>query len=255
MNNFKRKRELQVVDIHNISLNMRRITFFSKDLHDFSLKEKGGYLKLLFSNSKLNKKENLVRPYTIRHFRKKQLQVDIDFVIHSKNIGIASKWATETKIGDKISVSGPGPKQEVKKHHDWFFFIGDMSALPAIAANLEDLNKNSKGIVILEIQSVFDKIEIRKPKNIEIFWLINKNDYRSGDSKLFEEVSKVKWLPGIPFIWAACEFTKMKKLRDYFQIEKKIKKDSIYISSYWRIGSDQEQHKLIKQKDKIFWDK
>ena len=45
----------------------------------------------------------------------------------------------------------------------------------------------------------------------------------------------------------------MKKLRDNFKFKKKINKEKIYISSYWRIGSDQEQHKSIKKKDSLDW--
>ena len=45
----------------------------------------------------------------------------------------------------------------------------------------------------------------------------------------------------------------MKKLRNYFQNIKKIEKEYIYISSYWKKGSDQEQHKIIKKKDNQIW--
>ena len=153
MNDFKRIRELQVVNIQKVSLNMKRITFFSEDFFDFSMREKGAYFKFIFLNSKSLKKTNLVRPYTIRHFRKERLEVDVDFAIHNKNSGIASRWASIAKVGDKIKVSGPGARQEIKKNADWYFFIGDMSALPAITSNLEELEANSKGIVILEILS------------------------------------------------------------------------------------------------------
>ena len=47
----------------------------------------------------------------------------------------------------------------------------------------------------------------------------------------------------------------MKVLRNYFQCEKKINKNEMYISSYWKSGENQETHKKIKQKDNLIWNK
>ena len=123
-----------------------------------------------------------------------------------------------------------------------------MSAIPAISVNLEMLPRNACGIVILEILSNQDKIKLRKPENININWVINQ------ESNLLESVSNFKWLRGTPYVWVACEFSKMKSLRNFFQIKKKkIEKKNMYISSYWKFGLNQEKHKILKKNDSERW--
>ncbi len=247
---MKRTRKIKIKKIFQLSPNMKRITFFSNDLHDFPENENGGYIKILFKK-KLNDKNNLfARPFTIRNFRKNQLELDIDFSHHPNNQGYATKWAYSAKIGDEILISGPGSKQLININSNWFFFVGDMTALPAITAYLEKLPDEAIGYVIIEILSTHDKINIKKPKKIKIQWIVKSNQ----DNDCFiNAVKNVKWLDQKPYVWVACEFTKMKYLRTFFQKEKNICKNDMYISSYWKSGLSQEEHKIIKKKDSLGW--
>ena len=49
------------------------------------------------------------------------------------------------------------------------------------------------------------------------------------------------------------KFNNMKSLRRFFQKEKGIDKQKMYISSYWKVGLDQEEHKKVKKTDSINW--
>ena len=60
-----------------------------------------------------------------------------------------------------------------------------------------------------------DKIKLRKPENINIYWVIDQ------ESNLLESVSNFKWLRGKPYVWVACEYSKMKSLRNSFPNKKK----------------------------------
>ena len=71
---------------------------------------------------------------------------------------------------------------------------------------------------------------------------------KQNPSVLENTVKKINWLNGKPYVWVACEFNKMKSLRNFFQKNKKISKNEMYISSYWKLGLDQEEHKLVKKK-------
>ena len=253
MQDFRRVRELEVISSKKVSNNMLRLSFYSKDLFDFSDKEKGGYVKLLFNQMKNKSDKELLRPYTIRNFRKKELEIDIDFVTHKESKGIASTWASRAVTGDKIRISGPGAKQQLKNDRDWYFFIGDMSALPAISVNLETISKDSKGIIIIQVLSKFDIIKLEKPKNILLYWIVNP-DERKSKNYLYKKVTSIKWLQGCPYVWGAGEFSDIKLLREYFLV-KGLRKENMYLSSYWKIDSDQEEHKIIKKIDNIEWSK
>jgi len=250
----KRIRKLKVLDKKKISNNLLRIILTGNDLKDFPENEKGGYVKLLFPKSKINGEEFFQRPYTIRNFRKSNLELDIDFANHTGNKGLATSWAYSVKPGESIIISGPSSKPKVRENVDWLLFVGDMSALPAISTYLEDLSKNTLGKAIIEILDNSDKIDLVKPKNFEIIWSINKGGVIEN-SDLVKNVYSLEWLKGTPYVWVACEFNSMKVLRNYFQSEKKINKNEMYISSYWKSGENQETHKKIKQKDNLIWNK
>ena len=251
---MKRIRKLKVLDKKKISNNLLRIILTGNDLKDFPENEKGGYVKLLFPKSKINGEEFFQRPYTIRNFRKSNLELYIDFANHTGNKGLATSWAYSVKPGESIVISGPSSKPKVRENVDWLLFVGDMSALPAISTYLEDLDKNTLGKAIIEILDNSDKINLVKPKNFEIIWSINKGGVIEN-SDLVKNVYSLEWLKGTPYVWVACEFNSMKVLRNYFQSEKKINKNEMYISSYWKSGENQETHKKIKQKDNLIWNK
>ena len=247
---MKKIRKLKVVSINKISINMLRVTFSHKDLIDFPDNKIGGYVKFMFYDEE--QKQNLVRPYTIRDFRKKSLELDIDFAIHSENTGYATDWALNANIGDEIFISGPSPKNLINMNLNWFLFIGDMSALPAISVNLEELPSHAKGYAIIEILSIKDKQKIKKPQNLSLHWIINPKP-ENYSIELLKKINLIKWYDKKPSVWVACEFNKMRKLRDFFQKEKEIDKKEMYISSYWKSGLNQEQHKILKKEDSIVW--
>ena len=249
---MKKIRRINVSRILQLSKNMRRITFVSNELYDFPENEEGGYIKFLFKESSPAFKDYLSRPYTIRNFRKHKLELDVDFSYHTGNQGYATKWAYNAKIGDEILISGPGSKQIINKNSKWFFFVGDMTAIPAIGAHLEELDENATGFVILEIISRDDKINLKKPKNIKISWVIQHNKTEKG-KRLLDAVKEVKWIDENPYVWVACEFSEMHYLRNFFQKEKKICKKKMYISSYWKSGLTQEEHKTVKKEDSLKW--
>jgi NADPH-dependent ferric siderophore reductase len=47
----------------------------------------------------------------------------------------------------------------------------------------------------------------------------------------------------------ACEFEAMKLLRQYLRVEQQFGKERLYISSYWKRGLVEDEHKDIKRAD------
>ena len=103
----------------------------------------------------------------------------IGIINSSRNGNVASSFPVFE--GDEILISGPGLKKPINENSDWFFFVGDMTALPAIACYLEQIPKSAKGFVVLEIISKDDRIKLVKPniKNILLIreFLLTLSDY------------------------------------------------------------------------------
>jgi NADPH-dependent ferric siderophore reductase len=238
-------RELKVISIHDVSPHYRRITMGGEQLSGFATDETGGYIKLFFHDPRFQ--TPLLRTYTIRNTRIDQLEIDVDFVLHEDG-GPASLWAEQAQVGASIKVGGPGPKKLVDNNYDWFLLAGDMTALPAICVNLEQLPDNAKGHVLLEIPSEDDIQPISTPSGITLEWIINPQP-GLNPALLVNAVKAISWRAGTVGVWTACEFKAMKELRKYYMKERGLARKQFYISSYWKHGVSEDEHKLIKQAD------
>ena len=234
-------RELVVINKHMVTPNMLRVTLGGDNIHTIEPGQESGYVKLIFPQEK----GRLMRTYTIRHQRADE--IDIDFMLH-ENAGPASSWAKNTAPGERILIGGPGPKKMIDTATDWQLLVGDMTALPAISVNLETLPANAKGYAVIEVVSVEDIQAITHPSGIEVKWVINPTPGKN-ELALLQQVQALDWLNGSLSAWVACEFSSMKVLRHFLKEEKGMTKENLYLSSYWKQGSNEDQHKVVKSED------
>lgn len=235
-------RELQVIRSTYITPHMLRITLGGEGLAGFPLEQESAYVKLIFPQA--GEARPLLRTYTVRQQR--ATEIDVDFVIHDV-AGPASSWALNAAPGDTILVGGPGSKKLINTEADWFLLVGDMTALPAISVNLALLPHYARGHAVLEVASEADIQPLVHPENLELHWVINAAPDPEGVA-LRNHVAQLPWGEGQLSVWAACEFTSMRILRQYFR-EREVAKTHLYISSYWKIGNSEDQHKTAKRDD------
>jgi len=128
-----RRRTLTVSQIADITPKMRRITLTSPELADFESAGADDHIKLFFSPS--DNGEAPRRSFTPRAYDQKQQTLVIDFALHNK--GPATEWAGAAKEGSILEIGGPRGSAIVPDDFDWYVFIGDESALPAIGRWVE----------------------------------------------------------------------------------------------------------------------
>jgi len=244
-------RTLTVKSVRNITPNMRRVTLTVDSSEAFPPNTEGAYMKMLFKQDGV--KKPIMRTYTLSQQRSELDEVDIDFMLHSDangvTHGIAAPWALQAKPADHLTLFGPGPAKFINLDADYFLLAADMTALPALSANLKLLPDNATGKAFIEILTEDDKQDLVKPANIEIIWVINPNP-GSDDSPLFHAIQQSDWQSGQIAVWSACEFKTMKKIRQYLKVERVVDKSHLYISSYWKKGNTEEEHKIFRQEDK-----
>jgi NADPH-dependent ferric siderophore reductase len=235
-------KEFIVIRKELVTPHMLRLTLGGENVKALPEDQESSYVKLIFPNGT---ERPLMRTYTIRHHRVDE--IDIDFMLHDDG-GPASTWAKGTQAGDTIVIGGPGPKKLINLSADWQLLVGDMTALPAISVNLGELPDTAKGYAVIEVVSEEDIQELKHPENIEIKWVINPRPGVDSNA-LLNEVKSLNWLNGSTSVWTACEFNSMKALRDFFKKEKNISKENLYISSYWKLGINEDEHKIEKRND------
>ena len=239
--------ELSVVGAKQLTPNMKRITLAGVSLESFPSDQEGAYIKLMLPQGK--DESPAMRTYTVSLQRPEIKEIDIDFVLHDHG-GPASKWAQNVKLAETISIAGPGAKKLVEQNADWFFIVGDMTALPAICANLRILPPTARGYLVVEVIDSKDIQNLQIPVGIEMHWVVS-SSASSIEKSLLEKVESLPWLDGTPYVWAACEFGTMRALRKYFKVNRQVDRNSLYISSYWKKGVDEKAHKKIKRDDSI----
>lgn len=236
-------RTLQVTACRYITPNMLRITLGGAEIATFPDDQESAYIKLIFPEA--DNPKGLMRTYTVRHQRADAF--DVDFVLHG-DAGPASNWAKSARPGDQILIGGPGPKKLVDNTAEWFLLVGDMTALPAISVNIEQLPANARGHAVIEVIDERDIQPLAHPASFNLHWLVN--PHPGVDSQLLvDRVRQLEWLPGRPSIWAACEFSGMRELRRHFKKERQVVRGDLYVSSYWKLGNSEDQHKVVKRMD------
>lgn len=242
---IRKTKKITVKSSEYTTPNMKRIVFTSNDLKELSSDQNVYYIKLIVPSvikSILIKPK--VRTYTIRHFDNTTSEMIVDFAIHEP-FGPATSWAVEAKVGDQVSIKGPGIKKINTTIDGWYLFAADMSALPAAIAAIENLPKSATGEAFLEVTSQEDIQKMAKPEGLNIHWLIHKEPKKISDKQL-ESIQKIE-IPDSPNIFVAGELNTIKKIKEYLKNNARvINSNNVYISSYWKIGKSDEEHKRAK---------
>ena len=245
-----KSRILAVKKIEMLGANMKRITLSGEGLLDFPQGQEGSYVKASFEKNIDSPIDSMAenrfcrRSFTVRHFRKKDLELDLDFLLHGES-GPASKWAISAKEEDTLEIAGPGPAKIAPPEANWYVFVGDMTALPAIAVNLEKLRNDATGIALIEVMSSKDIQALKKPPGLDIQWIINRSPLK-GCSELMDQFFSIKWCSRNPYAWVAGEFELMRGAKKFLKEKRNLPKNSMYLSCYWKIDEDNEGMKKAK---------
>ncbi|WP_174801214.1 siderophore-interacting protein [Martelella limonii] len=245
MNKRPEPKLFDVLSAEQITPNMRRVTIGGPAMTTFPAGQDGGYVKLMLPGAD---EKPVVRTYTIR--RQSADALDIDFALHGDHGsgGPAVSWAKTVTPGETIRVGGPGPAKPLAPGADWYLAAGDMTALPAIAVNLEALHEDAVGDAVIEIQSEADRQNLLHPEGIRLHWVINPEP--GHHPQAFDEaVRAIEWRKGRVYAWCATEFETMRRVRAYLREERGLGPNQLYVSSYWKQGLGEDQHKVLKRAD------
>lgn len=232
-------RMTQVLSVNDLSPHIKRIVLTALSLSDFPENRESAHVKVIFPNpSSNNSKPKLglyigfkkwMRSYTIRAFDKINLTLTIDFAVNEHQ-GLASNWALQAKVGDYLGIAGPGEVKHANLVSNKHLFLGDITALPAIAATLEKLPKDAMGHAYIQIPDKKDIQRLKIPKMVEVHWIITTNKLTS----LFLEglVSRGDDLSDTA-IFIAAEASIVKQLKGHINKNCQYDKSMLYASAYW----------------------
>ncbi|MEP3889490.1 MAG: siderophore-interacting protein [Hellea sp.] len=243
-----------VTDRTQISPNMIRVRLQSAMIKSFPVSAIGGHIKLIFPKEGQSQKDfgrfigsfgmrKRMRTYTIRNLQQESGEIDVDFVAHGDE-GPASAWALSANLGDFIGLSFPGSPKMKRSQSNKYLVAVDMTAFPAAATGIEALPADAQGDVYTEILSKADIQPINAPDGINLHWIVNNGSEGLGHELV--NTIRSRSLDGDESVFVAGEYKTVGDLRSYFRDEKKYPKDQLYISSYWKRGLIEAEHKRVK---------
>jgi NADPH-dependent ferric siderophore reductase len=178
-----------------------------------------------------------MRSYTVRAWDAYALELTVDFVYHGDQ-GLAGPWAANAQTGDDVLFLGPGGAYAPSKEADWHLFVGDESALPAIAASLEALPAGTPAHVFVEVSDAAEEQELTTPADANIVWL-HRDGAPAGEA-LVEAVRGLEFPPGVVHAFVHGEAGFVKQLRRHLRVDRGVPLERLSISGYWRYGTDDE---------------
>ncbi|WP_163543599.1 siderophore-interacting protein [Occultella kanbiaonis] len=187
-----------------------------------------------------------MRTYTIRRFDLANGHIWIDFVVHGAE-GLAGPWADAARPGDAVVLGGIGGGYAPDPDADWHLLAGDDSALPAIAAALEAMPSDARGVALLEMDGVADRLELTAPDGIRIEWLHRDGREAGTTTLLADAVRALEWREGRVQVFAHGERGAMKSLRPYLTDERALDRSQLSLSAYWAHGRKEDTFQAEKR--------
>ena len=225
-----------------LTATMVRVTFVGEVVrHLPDVGHTDTYVRLVFDG------DHTPRAYTLRSVDRAAGELAIDFVVHGDE-GIAGPWAAAALPGDVLRFAGPGSDWAPRPHADAHLFVGDESALPAIASGLDFLlgqRPDAVATVFAEVEAAALEYPLPTGPGVEVIWV-----YRDGAAygeRLVEAVVAAPYPAGDVEAFVHGNADMVRPLRRYLLRERGLERGKLSISGYWRAGHTDEAWRAVKR--------
>ncbi|MFE6775875.1 siderophore-interacting protein [Streptomyces sp. NPDC057702] len=242
----------RVRQVRRITPRMTRITFGGDDLSAFLSNGTDQHVALYFyephvelprpftteaARDLLSVARPRLRRYTIRDHRPERAEVDMDFVLHGSD-QLASGWAETVAPGDESIWFGPSPAYPLDPEAPWYLFLGDETALPAIAVTLAALPATARARVLIEVADAQEQQPLPTVADVDVTWL--HRDGRPAGEALHAAALATTLPPGAGRVWGAAERGVVKSLRGHYVRTLGMDRAHTHLTAYWTRGETQD---------------
>lgn len=258
---IRRPRLAVVLHRERLAPNMVRVIFTGQDLRGLpDLNHTDHYIKILFAPGGADycwpfdteaitatrpaEEWPVTRTYTIRSLDRTANRMAVDFVIHGDE-GLAGPWAAQASPGQTIGFFGPGGGYAPHPKADAHLLVGDESAIPAIAAALDQLPATARAHVFLEVEDACHHQPVAAGANTVLTWV-----YRDGAAYGERLAARVRaaelpagWVQ--PFVHGNAAL--VRDVRQFLFHERGFQRRGASLSGYWREGQTEDRRQTTKQ--------
>lgn len=229
-----RRRTLTVAEKRQLTPNYLSILFRCDDFEDFVSAGADDHIKLFLAGERTADGRPPMRDYTPRSFDPEKREFVIEFALHA-GPGPATAWAIDAKVGDQVQIGGPRGSVVVPDSYDWYWLIGDETAIPAIARRLEE-SPSSTIRAFIAVDGGAEELTLPTAPAHRIDW-VHRSASQAGDpGALLEAISGEPLPAGDGFVWIAAEATVAKALREV-ALAKGHPQTQMKSAGYWTKGA------------------
>lgn len=240
--NDLRFRELDVLRVERVNAGFQRIVLGGEALKDFSSRGFDDHTKVFFpapgttfvppvvTEEGIDWGEGVrpqARDYTPL-FDAENNELVLDFFVHDG--GVASRWALEAKVGDKLTIGGPRGSLVVPEDYAWQLYVCDESGMPALRRRLEAIASLKVRPEIHAVVTVGDasyKTYFAHLSGFNITWIVGHSEQAAADQLAALTVPAEDY-----FIWLTGEGKVVKNLSRRFETDA-IDQQLVRASAYW----------------------
>lgn len=240
--NDLRFRELDVLRVERVNAGFQRIVLGGEALEGFSSRGFDDHTKVFFpapgttfvppvvTEEGIDWGEGVrpqARDYTPL-FDAEHNELVLDFFVHDG--GVASRWALEAKVGDKLTIGGPRGSLVVPEDYAWQLYVCDESGMPALRRRLEAIASLKVRPEIHAVVTVGDasyKTYLAHLSGFNITWIVGHSEQAVADQLAALTVPAEDY-----FIWLTGEGKVVKNLSRRFETDA-IDQQLVRASAYW----------------------
>ncbi|MEP7099182.1 MAG: siderophore-interacting protein [Burkholderiales bacterium] len=227
-----KRREVEVVRVEAIAPHFVSVTFTGEALADFVSASFDDHVKFMLGASGA---QPVMRDYTPRRFDAATRELTIEFALHGD--GPVAGWAAQAQPGQRVTIGGPRGSFIIPVDYAWHLFIGDETALPAIARRLEELPAGTPAHVIAQVADAADRRRFVSAAKVELQWV-------ERPEQLLAAVQALALPAGEGYAWCAGEAGAMAAVRRVLVDEKGHDRHAIRAAAYWKRGASAHHENL-----------
>ena len=226
---------LRVISSRRLSPTMQRIVLTAPELAGFSYAPGQDLMLLVAAEGR----SPVRRRYTIRALDRAAARLTLDIVRHGEGPG--ERWVASVAPGDQIEGIGPRGKITTFPGADWHLFIGDIAAMPAIAAMTAALPGDSDATAVVEVPGPQDEQELDSPARLRVSWLHSLGRAPGDPAALAAEAAEVELPAGNGHAYIFGEAKLVLRVREILGA-RGLRPDQISAKSYWGAGKANANH-------------
>jgi NADPH-dependent ferric siderophore reductase len=215
-----KRREVEVVQVRQLTPDYISVTFKGETLHDFVSASYDDHVKFMLSDDDR-------RDFTPRSYDNVAAELTIDFALHAT--GAASDWARQAAVGQQVVIAGPRGSMIIPTDYAWHVLAGDATALPAIRRRLEELPADAN-VQVLVAGEEAASLAFNSAAQVRLQKL-------DDAAALLAAIRALSLPAGEGFFWFAGEASVAAQVRDAMFVDKGHPRDAARISAYWKQGA------------------